>query len=121
MWIQVILIMAMVAIAIYLTRSTPSDRHLAIRRITLFIALLAAVTIIVVPSWLTAVAHFLGIGRGTDLLLYGSIVGFLFYVVTDYKRSVRQERATTSLARELALTEARLEDALARERQGGNS
>lgn len=116
MWFQVILIVAMIAIAFYLTRSAPSDRHLAIRRIMLFIALIAAVTIIMVPAWLTAVAHFLGIGRGTDLLLYGTIVGFLLYVVTDYKRSVQQERATTSLARELALAEARLSDALARER-----
>lgn len=116
MWFQVILIVAMIGIALYLTRSAPSDRHLAIRRITLFIALVAAVVIIMVPAWLSAVAHFVGIGRGTDLLLYGSIVGFLLYVVTDYKRSVQQDRATTTLARELALAEARLEDALARER-----
>src|SRR5690606_27685663 len=116
MWFQVILILAMATIAIYLVRSTPSDRHLAIRRITLFVALAAAVTVIMVPSWLTVVAHFFGIGRGTDLLLYASIVGFLLYVVTDYKKTVQQERATTALARELALTEARLEDALARER-----
>lgn len=115
MWIQPILIVSMIAIAIYLTRSTPSDVHLAIRRVLLFGALVAAVVVILVPEWLSALARFVGIGRGTDLLLYGSIVAFLLYVVTDYKRSVRQERATTSLARELTLAEARLED-LARQR-----
>jgi hypothetical protein len=40
-------------------------------------------------------------------------VAFLFYVVVDYKRSVQASRATTRLARELTLSEARLQDALA--------
>lgn len=112
MWIQVVLIIAMVAITIYLTRSIPSDRHLAIRRALLFLALIGAVAVIIVPSWLTSVARFLGIGRGTDLLLYGAIVVFLIYVVIDYRRSIRQERVATSLARELTLAEARLEDSI---------
>lgn len=116
MWIQPVLILAMIAIAIYLTRSTPSDRHLAIRRILLFGALVAGITVVLVPEWLTAVAQLVGIGRGTDLLVYGSIVAFLLYVVTDYKRSVQQDRATTSLARELTLAEARIEDLSARRR-----
>jgi len=119
MWIQVLLIVAMVAITIYLTRSIPSDRHLAIRRALLFLALLAAVAVIIVPSWLTGIARLVGIGRGTDLLLYGGIVVFLLYVVVDYRRSIRQERTATSLARELTLAEARFEDALRRAGQGG--
>lgn len=103
----------MIAIAIYLIRSVPSDRHLAIRRMLLFLALLAGVVVVMVPEWLTALARLLGIGRGTDLLLYGSILVFLLYVVTDYKRSMRQERLMTALARELALSRARLDDELA--------
>jgi hypothetical protein len=116
MWIQPVLIIAMIAIAVYLTRSTPSDRHLAIRRILLFGSLVAGIALILVPEWLTAIARLVGIGRGTDLLVYGSIVAFLLYVVTDYKRSVKQDRATTSLARELTLAEARIEDLAARQR-----
>ena len=116
MWIQPVLIIAMIAIAVYLTRSTPSDRHLAIRRILLFVALVGGITVVLVPEWLTALARAVGIGRGTDLLVYGSIVAFLLYVVTDYKRSVQQDRATTSLARELTLAEARIEDLAARQR-----
>lgn len=112
MWIQVLLILAMVAIAVYLLRATPSARHLAVRRLLVLIALLAGVVVILAPGLLTAVANALGIGRGTDLLLYGLIVVFLFYVVTDYKRSVQLSRANTQLARELTLAEARLEDAI---------
>lgn len=116
MWIQPVLILSMIAIAVYLTRSTPSDRHLAIRRILLFGALVVGIALVLVPEWLTAIAQLVGIGRGTDLLVYGSIVAFLLYVVTDYKRSVQQDRATTSLARELTLAEARIEDLADRRR-----
>ena len=116
MWIQIILIAAMFGITLYLVRSTPSARHLALRRLLLFIALVVSIVVILAPGWLTAIAHALGIGRGTDLLLYGLIVVFLLYAVTDYKRSLQAARATTTLARQLALTEARLEDAIARQR-----
>ena len=112
MWIQVILIAAMVAIAVFLVRSTPSARHLAIRRVLVFVALVAGVIVILAPGWLTAVANAVGIGRGTDFLFYASLVAFLFYVVTDYKRSVELARSNTRLAREVALVQARLDDAL---------
>lgn len=115
MWIQIILISAMFGITLYLVRSTPSARHLALRRLLLFIALVCSIVIILAPGWLTAIAHALGIGRGTDLLLYGLIVVFLLYAVTEYKRSLQATRATTTLARQLALTEARLEDVIARQ------
>ncbi|MDO9590014.1 MAG: DUF2304 domain-containing protein, partial [Microcella sp.] len=51
-----------------------------------------------------------GIGRGADLLFYLAIVAGLIYVVNEYKRSVQLVRANTQLAREIALTEARLTD-----------
>jgi hypothetical protein len=44
--------------------------------------------------------------------LYAFIVVALFYVVTDYKRSLQQSRATTKLVREFTLAEARLQDAI---------
>lgn len=121
MWIQIILIAAMFGITLYLIRSTPSARHLALRRLLLFIALILAIVIILAPGWLTAIAHALGIGRGTDLLLYGVIVVFLLYAVTEYKRSLQAARAMTALARKLALTEARLDDAMARLEGTGDS
>ncbi len=84
MWFQVILIVALVGIGIYLVRSPPS-----------------------------ALAQLVGIGRGADLLFYLAIVAGLLYVVNEYKRSVQLQRANTQLAREIALTEARLTDRIA--------
>jgi hypothetical protein len=118
MWIQVILIAAMLGIAFYLVRSTPSARHLAVRRVLVFLALVAGVIVVISPGWLTTLANLVGIGRGTDFLFYASLVAFLFYVVVDYKRSVQLARANTHLARELTLVRARLDDEI-RQRRGG--
>jgi hypothetical protein len=112
MWFQILLILAMVAIAIFLLRATPSPRHLAIRRVLVLLVLAAAVVVVVWPGTLTWLAHLVGIGRGSDLLFYAAIVAGLFYISVDYKRSLEAERATTRLARQLTLAEARLEDAI---------
>jgi len=116
MWFQIILIVAMVAIAAYLLRATPTPKHLAIRRLLVLLVLLAAVVIVIWPGVLTWLAQLVGIGRGSDLLFYAAIVAFLFYVVVDYKRSLQAARATTRLARELTLAEARLQDAVSAQR-----
>ena len=39
MWFQIILIVAMLGIALYLLRATPSARHLAIRRVLVLLVL----------------------------------------------------------------------------------
>ena len=113
MWFQVILIVALVGIAVYLVRSTPSPRHLAIRRLLVLLALLTGIVVVVAPGLLTQIASLVGIGRGSDLLFYVFIVAALLYVVNEYKRSVQLARANTQLTREIALTEARLTDRIA--------
>lgn len=113
MWFQIILIVALIGIGIYLVRSTPSPRHLAIRRLLVLLALLGGVVVVVWPGLLSALAQLVGIGRGADLLFYLAIVAGLLYVVNEYKRSVQLQRANTQLAREIALTEARLTDRIA--------
>jgi len=110
MWFQVILIIALMGIGVYLVRSTPSPRHLAIRRLLVLTALLTGVVLVVWPGLLSWFASLVGIGRGADLLFYLAIVAGLLYVVNEYKRSVQLARANTQLAREIALTEARLVD-----------
>ena len=111
--IQILLVVGLVLTAVYLVRSTPSASHQAIRRILVILAVLIGVVTVIWPGLLSGIAHILGVGRGADLLLYGLVVAFLVESVSNYKRSVTQARTTSALARELALTEARLEDAIA--------
>jgi len=110
MWFQLILIVALLGIAVYLVRSSPSPRHLAIRRLLVLLALAGGVVVVLWPGLLSWLAELVGIGRGADLLFYLAIVAGLIYVVNEYKRSVQLARANTQLAREIALTEARLTD-----------
>lgn len=112
MWIQIILILAMLGIAFYLLRSRPGPRHLALRRLGVVLALLVGIIVVLAPGWLTLAANAVGIGRGADLLLYAAIVMFLLYVVAEYKKSVETNRNLSRLARALTLAEARLQDSM---------
>lgn len=110
MWIQFALIVAVVAIGAVFMRRTGADSHLAIRRLLYGTFVIAAVLSILFPQWLTWFANLIGVGRGSDLLLYALIVMFLAFVYTQYRRNLNQQRQLTVLARRLALFEARTED-----------
>lgn len=110
MWFQVIIVVVLLGTAVYLVRSSPSAKHLAIRRLVVLLVLAAGVVLVLWPGLLSWLAALVGIGRGADLLFYLAIVAGVIYVVNEYKRSVQLARANTQLAREIALAEARLVD-----------
>ncbi len=111
-WMQLLLIIGLILVIVYLVRARPNASHLAIRRMFVVLAALAGVVVVLWPGLLTWVANLLGIGRGADLVLYALVVVVLVDLVANYKRSVNHSRTTTELARALALSEARLEEAL---------
>jgi hypothetical protein len=104
--IKVILLVAIVAVTVMLTRSTAGARHQAIRRLMLIGFVGLAVVAVLFPGLLTQVAQFVGVGRGADLLLYGLTITFLGFVAASYRRMRNLEQHLTTLARELALREA---------------
>lgn len=106
MWIQVLLIIGVVAIGAFFMRRTGADSHLAIRRLLFGLFVLVAVLSILFPQWLTWVANLVGVGRGTDLLLYALVLMFLVFVYTQSRRNAAQQRRLTLLARKLALIQA---------------
>ncbi|MFE6734206.1 DUF2304 domain-containing protein [Microbacterium sp. NPDC057650] len=110
MWIQLLLIVAVILLGALLMRRTGADSHLAIRRLLMMLFVLAAVLSILFPQWLTWVASLIGVGRGTDLLLYALVVMFLAFVYTQYRRNLALQRQLTRLSRALALVEARSEE-----------
>ena len=110
MWIQLLLIAAIVTLAAFVMRRTGADSHLAIRRLLLGLFVVAAILSVLFPQWLSWVANLVGVGRGTDLLLYALVVVFLVFVYTQYRRNVALQRQATLLARRVALLEARITD-----------
>ena len=107
---QWILAIALILVGVYLLKSRRSASQQAIRRLFIIVALVAGFFAVLFPKYTTAVASLLGIGRGTDLLLYAFVVFALFYVVHQYRRQLWQEKVTTDLARALTLAEAEIED-----------
>lgn len=107
LWIQLILVVAIAAVTLLLTRSTAHARHQAIRRLLLVGFVAVAVLTVMFPEILSVIATAVGVGRGTDLLLYGLVIAFVGYIAMAHRRTVETERKITLLTRELALAEAR--------------
>ncbi|MCB4207759.1 DUF2304 domain-containing protein [Arthrobacter sp. UM1] len=105
--VQLILVTGVIFLSFVLMRGSSNARHMAIRRMMTMLFALAAVVSIFFPKLLQTVASWLGIGRGTDLVLYGFIVTFLIFMASTYQRFRAQEVALTKLSRRIALKEAR--------------
>jgi hypothetical protein len=103
--IKVLLLVAIAVVVVLSLRAPAGARHLALRRVSVIgFAALAVLSVLFPDAW-TAPAAVVGVGRGTDLLLYGLIVVFLGYMVTAYRRFRHLETQITQLARRLALDE----------------
>ena len=104
MLIQIILLLGIVLVSLLLFHRAGA-RHQAIRRLGLVVFAAFAVTSVVVPQIWNALAAAVGVGRGTDLLLYGTILVLLAYMATSYIRFRELEYRFTKLARRIALDE----------------
>ena len=110
---QLVLVAALVLVSVYLLKAKRSPSQQAIRRLVILGVLVAGALAVVFPEYTTTIANVVGIGRGADLVFYAFIVFGLFYVVHQYRRQLWHERMVSELAREIALTQAFLEDSLA--------
>lgn len=106
LWIKAILIAAFVVLTLILVIPRSGARPLAIRRITVLFMLLAAVAAVAFPEWINGLANMVGVGRGTDLLLYALAVVFVGNAITSRTHQMKSEQRITELAREIALMRA---------------
>ena len=100
------LILFFLMFAVILLLPTGGARRSAIRRLTLLGLLALAVAAVIFPGIPSRIAEAAGVGRGSDLLLYGFIVVFLGSSVASAGRARLAERQITELARRIALNEA---------------
>ena len=109
-WIKVLLIAAIFALLVFLLRSRRSARARAWVKVGYVLFVLGAIYAILRPNDTTVVAHWLGIGRGADLLLYALVIAFLFTTISAYMRFKDLELRYAQLARAVALEGARVPD-----------
>ena len=93
----------MLIVAFFLVRSTGNTKNVALRRLLLLIFVLLAIFSILFPRITTLVANAIGIGRGTDLLLYLLIIAFLSYSVVMFRRLNILENRIVELSRRLTI------------------
>lgn len=101
--IKTILIILFVLFGIMLLRSGRSARIQAIRTLALVLFLVAAIIAVMFPEIVNDLAVSVGIGRGTDLLLYAFIVVFIGNALQVARKRSAQDARITQLARTLAL------------------
>ena len=108
MLIQFLLLIAVLTILWVFVRSSHAVYVQASKRIGLVLFALANVYAVMRPDDLTAVARLLGVGRGTDLVLYALVVAFMAGMFSMYQRFRVVDRRYTELARTVAIREAEL-------------
>lgn len=100
--VQLALILG-VALAVLRLLRSHSVRGQAVRRLAAIVFVLMATLSILFPASWTALANLVGVGRGTDMVLYALVIAFLSYTVTSYGRTRELESMVTSLVRHEAL------------------
>jgi small membrane protein len=103
--IQLLLIVVVIVIAARLLRGRGA-RTQAVRRLGLLLFAGFAIWSILFPSVWNRIAKLVGVGRGTDMVLYALVVAFLSFTLTTYVRFRDFEARYTKLARRQALDEA---------------
>lgn len=109
--------LVLAAILFAATLAAAAARAINRRAAFAWIALwIAAAVAIARPSITIAVAHFLGIGRGADLVFYCAILGMLIALFVIYLRFKRLEREITTIVRHLALRDEEAAEAASSEK-----
>jgi small membrane protein len=107
-WIQGLLITSIVALLVYLLRSRRSAQSKAWVKVGYLVFVLAGIYAVLRPNDTTVVAHWLGVDRGTDLMLYALIIAFSFTTLSTYLRFKDLELRYARLARAVALESAQM-------------
>jgi len=97
-----IIIIGLVLIALY----AGTKRLSGFQILGVVVLALVGIGLVAFPGASTRVANFLGVGRGTDLILYVAVLGGLFVASNFYFRFKRQEEALIALARQSAIDHA---------------
>lgn len=101
--IKAVLIGAFLVFGIILLRPGGSARTQAIRTVTLVLLLAAGIYAVLFPGVIDDLAQTVGVGRGTDLLLYAFLIVFVANSLSIVRKRRAQDEQITRLAREIAV------------------
>jgi small membrane protein len=105
--IKLLLVVGLVVVALSFLRNRNTMRFQAGKKIALAGFTLLCVVSVANPDITNWLAERVGVGRGADLLLYLTVIGFLFVALNTYLKFKDYQARLTSLARTVAIEEAR--------------
>ncbi|CRR78359.1 MULTISPECIES: DUF2304 domain-containing protein [Stenotrophomonas maltophilia group] len=105
MLIRFLLIASTLTIAWYFLTSRGTSRSNAFKKVLLVGFVAAAIVAILIPEALTQLANFVGVGRGTDLLVYVLVQVVAFQMFNTYAKDKQNQRQIVHLARRIAILE----------------
>lgn len=106
--LQIVLVIAALAALAYFVRSGQSVGVRASKRLAFGLFVLVNIYAVLRPDDVTHLARALGIGRGTDLIVYLLVVAFIFGMLNTYLRDREISQHLTNLARQIAVRDAEL-------------
>ena len=104
--VQVLLIAAFAFIFVQALRSRSAHSVNAWKKMAFVLLMVLVVIAVLAPDLVSVVARLVGVGRGTDLVLYMVSVTFGFYVVNQYLHAQAARHQVHQLARRIAILEA---------------
>ncbi|MEW2137088.1 DUF2304 domain-containing protein [Streptomyces sp. NPDC005409] len=104
-WIQLLLIVGSVSMALMFIRTWSQAKNRAWKRIAFSAFVVVNVYAVLRPTDVTWVAQQLGVGRGTDLVLYVMVLAMGFLTLNTFLRFRSLEKKITDLARTVAINE----------------
>lgn len=104
--IQLLLLLATLGLVWYLVSNRRKARAKASAKIFFVLFFAVVIWAVLRPDDLTVLANWVGVSRGTDLLLYGLVVAFMFATISTWVRFRETELRYARLARVVALRSA---------------
>ncbi|WP_078628564.1 DUF2304 domain-containing protein [Streptomyces sp. NRRL F-2664] len=104
-WIQLVLIVGSVSMALVFIRTWSQAKNRAWKRIAFSLFVVVNVYAVLRPTDVTWLAQQLGVGRGTDLVLYVMVLAMGFLTLNTFLRFRSLEKKITDLARTVAINE----------------
>lgn len=104
--VQVLMVGSVIVLALLGLRGESSHRVSASKKLAFCLLMVSVVVAVLFPKLVAEAAQVVGVGRGTDLVLYVLALAFGFYVVSQYLAAQRSRNELHRLARRIALVEA---------------
>jgi len=104
--IQIIVIIVALGLLFFVLGGSQTHSSRAWKKIAFCLLGIAMIVAVLFPDLTTQVAHFVGVGRGADLLLYILALAFIWYVLNNYIHQQYDKDMFFRLARRVALLDA---------------